>query len=88
MDFKLPYDDVLAMWRSCMAKAYDPDTLFARYEYQMRETRPNRLKRPLSRQRLSPRNIGKGLVILARLLWFVGVRGDYRRAFWKFMLGA
>ena len=86
VDFKLPYEDVLAMWRSCMAKAYDPDTLFARYEYQMRETRPNRLKRPLSRQRLSPRNIGKAFVILARLMWFAGVRGDYRRAFWKFML--
>ncbi|HUB65829.1 MAG TPA: B12-binding domain-containing radical SAM protein [Methylocella sp.] len=86
VDFKLPYGDVLAMWRSCMAKAYQPDAVFARYEYQMRETRPHRRRRPLSRQRLSPRNIRKGLVILARLFWIVGVRGDYRRSFWKFML--
>ena len=56
------------MWRTCMAKAYRPDILFARYEHQMRATRPNRLKRPKSRQRLSRRNIAKGLTILARIL--------------------
>ncbi|MGH6868789.1 MAG: DUF4070 domain-containing protein, partial [Methylocella sp.] len=86
VDFKLPYDDVLAMWRTCMAKAYRPDILFARYEYQIRETWPNRLKRPNSRQRLSARNIAMGLTILARILWIVGVCGDYRRTFWKFAL--
>ncbi|MGH6794390.1 MAG: B12-binding domain-containing radical SAM protein, partial [Methylocella sp.] len=86
VEFKLPYDDVLAMWRTCMAKAYRPDNLFARYEYQMRATRPNRFKRPKSRQRYSPRNIAKGLTILARIVWIVGVRGDYRRIFWKFAL--
>ncbi|MGA7383991.1 MAG: B12-binding domain-containing radical SAM protein [Methylocella sp.] len=86
VEFKLPYGDVLAMWRTCMAKAYRPDILFARYEYQMRATRPNRLKRPRSRQRLSARNIAKGLVMLARLFWIVGVRGDYKRTFWKFTL--
>jgi radical SAM superfamily enzyme YgiQ (UPF0313 family) len=84
--FKLPYDQVLAMWRSCMRHAYEPETLFARYEHQMRETRPNRKRRPKSRQRLSPRNIAKGLLILTRILWVVGVRGDYRRTFWKFAL--
>ena len=86
VEFMLPYDDVLAMWRACMAKAYRPDILFARYEHQMRATRPNRLKRPKSRQRLSQRNIAKGLVILARILWIVGVRGDYRHTFWQFTL--
>lgn len=86
VDFKLPYEDVLRMWRTCMGTAYQPQTLFARYEHQMRATRPNRLKRPKSRQRLSGRNIAKGLAILARLFWFVGVRGDYRLVFWKFTL--
>lgn len=86
VSFMLPYDEVLAMWRTCMDKAYRPEALFARYEYQMRETRPYRLKRPNSRQRLSPRNIRKALVILSKLVWKVGVRGDYRRAFWSFML--
>jgi hopanoid C-2 methylase len=86
VSFKLPYDEVLAMWRSCMDRAYRPEALFARYEYQMRETRPYRLKRPNSPQRLSPSNIRKALVILSKLFWKVGVRGDYRRAFWAFVL--
>ncbi len=85
--FKLPYDDVLAMWRSCMARAYEPKALFARYEHQMRATRPNRLRRPWSRQRLSPRNIRMAAVIFAKLVWKVGVRGEYRREFWSFTLG-
>jgi radical SAM superfamily enzyme YgiQ (UPF0313 family) len=86
VDFLMPYADVLAMWRGCMEKAYDPKALFARYEYQMRATRPNRLSRPWSRQRLSPRNIRMGLTMLAKLLWSVGFRGSYRRAFWTFAL--
>lgn len=86
VDFVLPYEDVVAMWRTCMGKAYRPEALFARYEYQMRETFHRRLKRPWSRQRLSPDNICKALVILARLVWFVGIWGDYRATFWKFTL--
>ncbi|WP_051953267.1 B12-binding domain-containing radical SAM protein [Methylocapsa aurea] len=86
VQFRLPYDEVLAMWRNCMDKAYRPEALFARYEYQMRETRPYRLKRPNSRQRLSARNIRAALLILSKLLWKVGVRGDYRREFWTFVL--
>jgi hopanoid C-2 methylase len=86
VEFKLPYNEMLAMWRSCMEEAYRPEVLFARYEHQMCETWPNRMKRPISRQRLSPQNIAKGLTILARLTWIVGIRGNYRRAFWKFSL--
>ncbi|HXW72041.1 MAG TPA: B12-binding domain-containing radical SAM protein [Methylocella sp.] len=87
VDFKMPYQDVLAMWRECMASAYAPAAVFARYEFQMHNTRPFRRGRPWSRQRLSPRNIKKGLIILARLSWFVGVKADYRALFWKFALG-
>ncbi|MCI0467788.1 MAG: B12-binding domain-containing radical SAM protein [Beijerinckiaceae bacterium] len=84
--FKLPYAQVLAMWRNCMAGAYRPEALFARYEHQMRETRRYRLRRPMSRQRYSPRNIARGLTMLGRIIWEAGIRGDYKRVFWKFTL--
>jgi hopanoid C-2 methylase len=84
--FLMPYDEVVAMWRRCMDYAYDPARLFARYEYQMRETWPNRLRRPKSRQRLAPRNIRRGLVMLAKVFWKLGVVGDYRAIFWKFAM--
>ena len=84
VDFLLPYEDVLAMWRKCMAEAYAPEAVFARFEHQVRETYPNRLKLPNSPQRVSWANIKRGLGILRRVLWNVGIRGDYRREFWTF----
>lgn len=86
VDFRMPYEDVLTMWRRCMAKAYDPPALFRRYAYQMHATRPNRLPRPWSRQRLAPRNIRMALFMLSKLIWRVGVRGGYRRSFWAFAI--
>jgi hopanoid C-2 methylase len=84
VDFLLPYDDVVAMWRDAMARAYEPAALFARYEHQVRTTFANRIARPASPQRTSWRNVSTGLTLLAKILWKVGVRSDYRRAFWDF----
>jgi hopanoid C-2 methylase len=84
--FRLPYETVLSMWRDCMIEAYEPKTLFARYEHYINATYVNRIKRPKSKQRLSPANIRKGLHILANIFWKIGVRGDYRRVFWAFTL--
>ena len=69
-----------------MARAYQPEAVFARYAYQARETDPNQLKLPNSRQRVSWRNIRRGLYMLWRLALEVGVRSDYRREFWRFAL--
>lgn len=84
--FLLPYDDVVAMWRDCMKRAYEPEALFARYEHQMTATWPHRLPRPMSKARVSPANIRRGLTMLGKVLWKLGVRGDYRRPFWRFTL--
>jgi hopanoid C-2 methylase len=84
--FKLPYADVVATWRECVEKAYHPQTLFARYDRQMRATWPHRWPRPLSRQRYSPQNVMRGLVMLGKVFWKLGIRGEYRRVFWKFAL--
>ncbi len=79
--FRLPYDDVVAMWRETMAAAYDPETLFARYAHQIRATYPNRLN---PQRRVSARLVAQGLGILARLLLRAGISSPYRRAFWRF----
>ena len=84
VDFLLPYEEVLAMWRACMAEAYQPRAVFARYAHQVRETYPNRLKLPNSPQRTSWRNIRRGLALLRRIVWTIGICGDYRREFWRF----
>jgi hopanoid C-2 methylase len=82
--FRLPYNDVVGMWRDCMRIAFEPARLYARYEYQIDATYPNRIPRPDSVQRTSWSNIRRGLIMLAKILWHVGLRGDYRKVFWRF----
>lgn len=84
VDFLLPYEHVVSTWRECMGRAYTPEKLFARFEHQVRETYPNRLQPPNSKQRVSWPNIKRGLTMLSKILWKVGVKSDYRREFWKF----
>jgi len=84
VDFLLPYDAVVQMWRDTMARAYDPATLFARYEHQVTNVYANRFPKPASPQRVSWANIKKGLGLFANIVWKVGVRSDYRREFWAF----
>ena len=88
VEFLMPYEEVLAMWRFCMEKAYEPAKLFDRYRHQLKATWPNRIEKPLSPQRTAKPMIVKGLTILGRLLWHVGVKGDggYRAEFWRFAL--
>jgi len=83
--FRLPYDQVLSMWRECMRVAYHPEALYARYEHQIAATYPNRLYPPNSiRRGASWPNVRRGLIMIARMIWYVGIRGDYRRVFWRF----
>jgi radical SAM superfamily enzyme YgiQ (UPF0313 family) len=84
VDFLLPYDEVVQMWRDTMARAYDPATLFRRYEHQVKTTYANRFPKPASPQRASWANIKKGLRLFAQIVWKVGIRSDYRREFWAF----
>ncbi len=85
VDFRLPYEQVLEMWRECMRVAYAPARILARYEHQIRATYPNRLNPQDSVQRAPTwANLKRGLIMLARVFWYVGVVGDYRREFWSF----
>jgi radical SAM superfamily enzyme YgiQ (UPF0313 family) len=86
VDFLLPYDQVVSSWRKCMEAAYQPEKLFARYQYQCDFTYANRLKVPVSPEMKSWANIRRGLIMLRNIFWKVGVLGDYRKVFWKFAL--
>jgi radical SAM superfamily enzyme YgiQ (UPF0313 family) len=86
VDFLLPYDQVVNSWKKCMEVAYQPEKLFARYQYQCDYTYANRVKVPVSPEKRSWANIRRGLIMLRNLFWKVGVLGDYRKVFWKFAL--
>ena len=81
--FRLPYRAVLDMWRKCIVTAYDPPAVYARYAHNQRHTFRNRKAFPVSAARASWRNILQGVGVLGRILWRIGIRGDYRRTFWR-----
>jgi radical SAM superfamily enzyme YgiQ (UPF0313 family) len=79
--FLMPYEQVLQAWRRCVAYAYAPENLFARYRHQVDHTYANRI-RPPARGRLNVRNLRSGAVLSWRLFSRVGLGTDYGRAFW------
>ena len=83
VQFKMPYDTVMGMWRRCITDAYAPEAIYASYAWNVTHTFPNRKKYPRSPQRESWENMRMGFGLLGRVLWKVGVRGRYRRTFWR-----
>jgi radical SAM superfamily enzyme YgiQ (UPF0313 family) len=86
VEFLLPYDQVLAMWRRVFTAAYTPEALYRRFAYQIANVFPNRIKPPNSAARVNKANILMGLRMLTNILVRVGILGAYRRAFWKMAL--
>ena len=83
VEFLLPYEQVLGMWRTVITTAYEPEFLYQRFAYNLEHTYPNRIKPPLSPARVSKKNIRKGLWILSNLILRIGLLSNYRRTFWK-----
>jgi radical SAM superfamily enzyme YgiQ (UPF0313 family) len=81
--FTLPDEAVLAIWRRCITAAYTPDAVYARFAHNVAHTFRRRKRYPTNPGRASWANVRMGLGILARLIWRVGVAGDYRRTFWR-----
>jgi hopanoid C-2 methylase len=84
--FRLPYEHVVTSWRNCMKNAYRPEKLYERYQHQVEHTFPKRLQLRASDRAFSWRDVRRGLKMLTRIIWRVGIVGDYKRVFWKFAL--
>jgi radical SAM superfamily enzyme YgiQ (UPF0313 family) len=82
VDFKLPYTDVVAMWRRTFLSAFSPEAIYGRFAYNLEHTYPHRIEIPPS-GKLSVTNVWRGVRTLGKLIWKVGILSDYRRTFWK-----
>jgi hopanoid C-2 methylase len=80
--FRMPYDDVVRMWRDCIAEAYQPEEIYRRFAYNAEHTYPNRLK-PQRSKGPSWKDLARGLRIMANVLLRVGILSDYRSIFWN-----
>ena len=85
--FLRPYDEVVAMWRRCIAHAYAPERLFNRFLHQVTATYANRINGS-SRGKLTWNNLSLALVLAFNIVRHIGILADYRRAFWKAALPA
>ena len=70
------------MWHRCIAFAYDPERLFARFAHQCETTYRHRIKIP-ARGQLTVTNLKFAVRFLGRLIFHVGIKADYRRFFWR-----
>jgi hopanoid C-2 methylase len=80
--FLRPHDEVVETWRRCIAYAYEPERLFARYAHQIEATYANRLIPP-ARGKLTGNNLRAALVGAFNVALHVGLLSDYRRPFWR-----
>jgi len=80
--FLRPYDEVVATWRRSIGYANDPERLFARFQHQVDATYAKRIATP-ARGKLTWPNLRRGAVLAYNVLIEVGVKSDYRRAFWR-----
>ncbi len=80
--FLLPRETVRANWLKCVTTANQPDALYRRFQHQIDYTYRNRFD-PGRYLKLTPGDIREGLAILARIVWHVGLRSDYRATFWQ-----
>jgi hypothetical protein len=86
--FLRPYDEVLASWRKAIAYAYAPERVFARFKHQVDATWVHKFRPPTAKGRLKPANLKRGLTLFVNSIVELGIRADYRRAFWRAFLYA
>ncbi len=84
VNFLLPHEQVVAMWRKCITQAYTPEFIYERFAYNLEHTYPHRIQVPNSPARTSWANILKGLGLMGNILLKVGLLSDYRETFWQF----
>jgi radical SAM superfamily enzyme YgiQ (UPF0313 family) len=83
IQFLLPYEQGVRRWLDVIEEIYQPEALYARYDYNAAHTYPHRLRPTQPWKQASLQNLRRGLSILARVIWKIGLAGDYRRVFWR-----
>jgi hopanoid C-2 methylase len=83
VQFLMPYDQVVDMWRRVITTAYTPEFLYERYQYQVNYTYRNRIVAPNSPARVNWSNIKKALIMMGNILIRMGIFSDYRKTFWN-----
>ncbi len=83
IEFLQPYEDVVAGWRRVIENIYDPANLYSRYQYNIENTYCHQVKPKNPAAQATPQNLKRAFTIAKNLLWHAGIKGDYKKHFWK-----
>jgi len=83
IQFLQPYEQVVTNWRRVIAGAYEPKALYQRYATQAKKTYPHRRHHEYPLRQATPRNLRRAFSMLSRLIWYAGLRSNYRAEFWS-----
>jgi radical SAM superfamily enzyme YgiQ (UPF0313 family) len=83
IQFLQPYEQVVTNWRRVIAGAYEPKALYHRYATQAKKTYPHRRHHKQPLRQATPRNLHRAFSMLSRLIWYAGLRSNYRAEFWS-----
>jgi len=83
IEFLIPYDEVVRRWKDVIGYVFGAENLYARYDFNADFTYPNRMKPKYPLRQLTWFNIKRAINTLARIIWFCGIRSNYRKVFWK-----
>jgi len=81
--FLQPYENVVNNWKRVIGDVFSAEKLYARYAFNARHTYPHRIKPKNPLRQATFANLRRAAGIFGRIIWRVGIRGDYRRLFWK-----
>jgi len=81
--FRRPYKTVVDSWKQCIAEAYEPSALYARFAHNVANTYVNRIKPDFGTDRASWSNMALGVRVLSNMFVRVGVLSNYRKVFWN-----
>ncbi len=81
--FLEPYENVAARWRDVIDHIFEPSRLYKRYAYNANNTYPHRLGPTKPIRQATWTNIKRAAGIFSRVIWNIGLRGHYKRIFWK-----
>lgn len=87
IEFLQPYAEVVADWKRIIGEIYTPQNLYRRYLFNARHTYPHRRMPKYPARQATPENLARAVAIFVRIVREIGLRGSYRRDFWRMAAG-
>ncbi|MBV9463641.1 MAG: DUF4070 domain-containing protein, partial [Verrucomicrobiae bacterium] len=83
VDYLRGYETTYSDWQGVVRRIYSPEAIYSRFEANCETTYRNRWVPENPWSRLTWGNLRRAFDVMARMIWHVGIKADYRAHFWK-----